>query len=188
MYKLIPWSTDLDLADFYNKAKVKGFENNSSQQLLVDSFNNEAEKQVWILYYNDNPVGSVAAHSFDLMGSNCYRICARTCVFTDELPITHLRTVRKTIQQHQNITAQFFIPKCIDWAPDDANLYITSNESKTGSQRLVHEIFCPALEKTGILKYCGNKEYRGMNQSIWKLNVDNFYEDLKKYKRWSFDV
>jgi hypothetical protein len=187
MYKLIPWSENLNLTEFYNKASLKGFENNSSQRLLVDSFNNEAKKQVWILYYNNNPVGSVAAHSFDLMGENCFRICARTCVFTDELPISSLRTLTG-ITTHQNFTAQFFIPQCIDWAPDDANLFITSNQSKIGSQRLVHEIFCPALEKTGILTYCGEKEYRSINQSIWKLNVDNFYEDLKKYKRWQLDV
>lgn len=187
MYRLIPWSEHMDLTKFYNKAKNKGFENNSSRQLLIDSFNNEAEKQVWILYYNNDPVGSVASHSFDIMGKNCYRICARTCVLTDELPITSLRTL-KGITTHQNFTAQFFIPQCIKWAPKNANLYITSNESKIGSQKLVHEIFCPALEKINILTYCGTKEYRGMTQSIWKLNIDNFYKDLEKYKRWSLDV
>lgn len=187
MYRLIPWSESMDLTEFYSKANASGFKNNSSQRLLVDSLNNETEKQVWILYYNNTPVGSVAAHSFDLMGKNCYRICARTCVFTDQLPFTSLRTLTG-ITTHQNFTAQFFIPQCIDWAPDDANLYITSNELETGSQRLVHKIFCPALEKTGILTFCGNKEYRGVIQSIWQLHVDNFLEDLAKYKRWSLNV
>lgn len=187
MYKLIPWSENLELTEFYKKAKDKNFKNNSSRQLLVDSFNNERVKQIWILYYNNNPVGSVAAHSFDIMGKDSYRICARTCVFTDNLPITSLRTL-KGITTHQNITSQFFIPQCIKWAPQFANLYITSNDSKTGSQRLVHKIFCPALEKNGILTFCEHKEYRGLVQSIWLLNTDAFLKDLKKFKRWAVDV
>ena len=84
MYKIVPWSKDLDLTEFYQQAESRGFKNNSSQQALVDCFNNEKEKQVWILYFNNQPVGSVAAHSFDdVMGPDSYRIAARTCVFTD---------------------------------------------------------------------------------------------------------
>lgn len=184
MYKIIPWNPDLDLSDFYKRAEEKGFDNNKDQKSLVDCFNNEKEKQVWILYFNDRAIGSVAAHSFDIMGSNSYRICARTCVLTDQTPITHLRTVKKTLQEHQNITAQFFIPICIQWAGPDNNLYITSNESKTGSQRLVHNIYCPALEKIGTLSNHGTINYRGTVQTAWKLNVKEFFRQLENFPRW----
>ena len=183
MYKMIPWSDDLDLHEFYKTALQKGYNNNSSKKTLVDCFNNEKEKSVWILYYNRKPVGSVAAHSLELFGNKSYRICARTCVFTDRLPLTSLRTI-KGIVEHQNITAQFFIPTCINWAGIENNLYISSNESMEASQRLVHNIFCPALEKTGNLSYKGDFFYRGHIQSFWKLNVEKFYQDLEKYGRW----
>ena len=89
-YKIIPWSETLDLEAFYKQAEARGFANNSSQKALVDCFKNEREKQVWILFYKDVAVGSVAAHSFDeIMGPNTYRIAARTCVFTDMLPGTY---------------------------------------------------------------------------------------------------
>ena len=184
MYSLKEWSNDLDLTDFYIKAKQKGFENNSNQKILIDSFNNEKEKQVWILFYNNTPIGSVASHSLDIMGENSYRICARTCILTEYTNIAHLRTIKKTIQQHQNITAQFFIPKCIEWAGEDKDLYITSNESKSGSQRLVHDIYCPALEKTGALTKVTTKHYRGLEQTFWKLNVDVFLNQLENFGRW----
>lgn len=187
MYKMIPWSENLDLNEFYAIAAQKGFTNNSSQQSLVNCFDREKEKSVWILYYNDRPVGSVAAHSLDLFGENSYRICARTCVFTDLLPFNSLRTI-KGITQHQNITSQFFIPACIEWAGPEKELYISSNQSMEASQRLVHTIFCPALEKTGNLSYCGDHYYRGHVQSFWKVNVENFYQDLEKYGRWKLDV
>jgi len=131
MYKITPWSTDLDLTEFYQIAESKGFYNNSSQKALVDCFNNEREKSVWILYYNNKAAGSVAAHSLDILGKNSYRICARTCVFTDLLPLQQLRSLRFTCQYHQNITGQFYIPTCIEWAPSGSDFYITSNNSKT---------------------------------------------------------
>lgn len=183
MYKIVPFSDDLDLEEFYTKARDKGFENNSSRFWLKDCFRNERESQTWILYYNNRPVGSVAAHSFDEMGQNAYRIAVRTCVFSDELPINNLRTI-KGITTHQNVTAQFLIPTCIEWAGRDKRLFITSNDSEVGSQRLVHKIFFPALEKTGQVELVCEMEYRGTWQSVWQLNVNRFYEELEKHGKW----
>lgn len=184
MYKIVPWSPDLDLTEFYATAAAKGFENNSSQQRMIDCFNNEREHQVWILYYNDVAVGSVAAHSFDkIMGENSYRIATRTCVFTDMLPTDTLRTKNQIIT-HQHVTAQFLIPACIDWCPPDAKLYITSNENDAGTQRLVHRIFGPAMEESGQMKRIKEIEYRGTMQTIWQVFPDKFYAELEKHPRW----
>jgi hypothetical protein len=183
MYKVIPWSADLNLTEFYATASARGFVNNASQKMLVDCFNNEREKQVWILYYNKIPVGSVAAHSFDEMGPNSYRIAARTCVFTDLLPLNTLRTANQIVT-HQHVTSQFLIPTCIEWAPKGSNLYITSNENDAGTQRLVHRIFGPAMEKSGQMKRVKDLFYRGTTQTIWQLLPDRFYEELGKYSRW----
>jgi hypothetical protein len=184
MYKVMPWSEDLDLSDFYKTASEKGFSNNSNRTILVDSFKNEREKQVWILYYNDRAVGSVAAHSFDdVMGPNSYRIAARTCVFSDRLPLNSLRT-RNQIVTHQHVTSQFLIPACIEWAPSGANLYITSNENEAGTQRLVHRIFAPAMEESGQMKRIKEVFYRGTMQTVWQLFPDKFYQELGKYPTW----
>lgn len=187
MYRLVYWSPSLDLSYFYKKAESKGFVNNSSQKMLVDCFSKERRKQIWILYFNDKPVGSVASHSLDINGNNSYRIAARTCVFTDDLPMGHIRT-KNGILHHQNVAAQFFIPACIEWAGRENDLYITSNESEEGSQRLVHKIFCPLLEKKGLLEFSGNKFYRGLEQSFWKMDVEKFYLDLNRYERWPMNI
>ena len=183
MYKIVPYSDDLDLEDFYQRAKAKGFENNSSKHMLVDCFKNERESQTWILYYNNLAVGSVAAHSFDEMGKDCYRIAARTCVLTDDIPTPTLRTRNQIITQ-QHATGQFLFPACIEWAGKDKNLYITSNKLEGGSQRLVHNIYFPAMVKDGQAELICEMEYRGTWQSIWKLNVKRFYKVLNKYPRW----
>lgn len=186
MFKVIPWTEELDLTQFYQEALSKGFENNSSQKVLVDCFNNEREKQVWILYYNNSPIGSVAAHTFDIMGDNSYRIAARTCVLTDKIDGVYGHALRgkSVITKNQNPTAQFLIPTCVEWAPKGANLYITSNENSAGTQKKVHRTFSPLMEQTGQLSYVTDVFYRGTMQSVWKLNVERFYEILNMHPRW----
>ena len=178
MYKIIPWSPDLDLTEFYAEADRRGFVNNASQKAMIDCFRNEREWCVWILYYNNKAVGSVGAHSID----EGYRICARTCVFSDMLPLNTVRT-RNQIVTHQHITAQFFMPACIEWAKGD--MYITTHLSDVGTQRLVHTIWGPSLEKTGVLTRTFEKEYRGHLQTFWKLNSSVFLEQLDKVERWN---
>lgn len=183
MFKIKKWSPELDLTEFYSNALVKGFINNSDQQVLVESLAKEKNWCVWILYYNYKAVGSVGAHSFPEMGENAYRIAVRTCVFTDLLPFNTLRT-RNQIVTHQHVTSQFLIPVCIEWCPPSANMYITSNENSVGTQRLVHNIFGPAMEATGQMKRIKDLFYRGTNQTVWQLFPSKFYEELNKYPRW----
>lgn len=183
MYKIVPWSSGLDLTEFYATAEAKGFTNNASQPMLVDSLAKEKAWCVWILYYNDKAIGSVGAHSFPEMGEDAFRIAVRTCVFTDLLPMNTLRT-RNQIVTHQHVTSQFLIPACIGWTPPWANLYITSNESSVGTQRLVHNIFGPAMESSGQMKRIKEIEYRGTQQTVWQLFPDKFLEELGKHPRW----
>jgi len=184
MYSLVEWSADLDLTEFYAEAGCRGFTNNASQKMLVDSLTREDRWNVWILYYNDQAVGSVGAHSLPEMGPLAYRICTRTCVFTNMLPYQQLRGLKYTCQQHQNITAQFFIPACIQWAGKNTELYISSHPSDVGTQRLVHNIYCPALVETGALERTCELEYRGHVQTFWRLNVPVFNQQLKSLPRW----
>lgn len=183
MYKMVPFSDDLDLTYFYVKCAKKGFVNNSSQYMLVDCFKNEKEKQTWILYYNGVAAGSVACHSFPEMGKDAYRIAARSCVLTDELPRKSLFSL-KSMVNNQNVTAQFFMTTCIQWAGLDKKHYVTTNAREGGSQRLVHSIVFPNLEKVGMCKNVGNIDYRGSEQTVWHFNPTVFYKDLEKYGRW----
>lgn len=184
MYKIVPFSDDLDLENFYRNAGERGFHNNANRHMLVDCFRNERAHQTWILYYDYEPVGSVAAHTFDEMGDYAYRIAARTCVFTDRISTPSLRT-RNQIITHQHVTGQFLIPICIEWAGRKNDLYITSNNLESGSQRLVHNIYFPAMADSGQVEQICELNYRGTLQTVWKINVDRFYEELTKYPRWN---
>jgi hypothetical protein len=103
-------------------------------------------------------------------------------VLTHLLPTDTLRT-RNQIVTHQHVTAQFFMPTCIDWVGTQ-DMYITSHNGEVGTQRLVHNIWAPSLEKTGVLTRAFEKEYRGHEQTFWKLNPDVFLEQLNRVERW----
>ncbi len=183
-YRMEVWNPSMNLAEFYNECGKRGFVNNASQYALIDTFRRERDFQAWILFYNNQPIGSAVAHTLDIFDKPSFRICARTCVLTDQTPISHLRTLRKTIQQHQNHTAQFFIPACIEWAGKHAEMYITSCNQDVASQRLVHRVFMPTLSAQGTVDFVGDVVYRNQKQSFWKVNVDTFYQQLNANPRW----
>jgi len=182
MYKVIQWTQPLRLTEFYAEAERRGFANNSSQKAMIDCFKNEREWAVWILYQDDRAVGSVAAHSFPEMGPNAYRVLARTCTFGDARPNGGLITTKKLIAEHQNLTDQFLLPTCIEWAKGE--LYATSNESTVASQRLVHRHYFPTLAKLGIAERVCEMNYRNTDQTVWRIYPDKFLENLERYPRW----
>lgn len=182
MFTVVKWSESLALDDFYKEAARRGFVNNSSQKAMVDCFDNEPEKQVWILYQDTKAVGSVAAHSFTPMGPNAYRVLARTCTFGTARQNGGLITPKKLIAEHQNLTDQFLLPTCIDWAKGE--IYATSNESTAASQRLVHRHYFPTLAKLGIVERVCEMNYRSTDQTVWRIYPDKFLANLERYPRW----
>lgn len=182
MYTVVKWDETLDLGEFYKEAADRGFVNNASQKLLVDSLAKEKEWCVWILYYNHKAVGSVGAHSFPEMGPNAYRVLARTCTFGTARQNGGLITPKKLIAEHQNLTDQFLLPACINWAKGD--LYATSNESQVASQRLVHKHYFPTLAKLGIVEHVCEMNYRNTDQTVWRIYPDKFLANLELYPRW----
>jgi hypothetical protein len=186
MYEMVEWNKELDLTSFYSEAARRGHINNASQQVMVDCFRNEERAQVWILYKDNKAIGSVAAHTFPEMGSNAYRILTRTCVLDGVVPNNGkgLGTGRRYIQQHQNTTCQFYVPKMIEWCGIDSNMYATSNQLDGGSQRKVHNIYFPLLERQGEFTKVKEMHYRGTNQTVWKLNPHQFLENLNCNPRW----
>lgn len=183
MFKIKEYSNNLDLDDFYKTAHQRGFYNNDSKEKVIDTWQHMERWQVWFLYYNDIIVGSIAAHSLEELGvlGDAYRIAARTCTFDDLTgQRKSLRTANTIIARHQNLTAQLLLPLCVEWAGKDKDLYISSNENDTGTQKYVHRLYCPGLRKVGVLEDPIELEYRGAIQSFWRMNVPVFYNQMEE--------
>lgn len=183
MYKIVKWDSNLDLREFYQEAAERGFANNASQKVMIDCFRDESAWAAWILYQDNKAIGSVVAHSFDEMGTDCYRVLARTCTFGNARPNKGLITPKKLIAEHQNLTDQFLLPTCIEWS-NGKRIFATSNESTVASQRLVHRHYFPTLAKLGIVERIGDVLYRNTEQTVWQIYPDRFLENLERYPRW----
>ena len=184
MYKLVEYSEDLDLKPLYKTALLEKALNNTSKQVMIDCFKNEKEFGAFVLYYNDVPMGFSAYHSLDIMGDRCYRICARNYVHNTANNTDSLHSPRKLMQEHQNVTAQFYIPKFIETLPE-SRLFITTNHSLVAKQRQVHSIYMPTLEKMGLVNKVAEVEYRGHDQTFWEVSSQDFLDSLNKYPRWA---
>ena len=183
-FKLVEFNYELDLTEFYSQALKKGYINNSSQSKMINCFNNEREWNAWIIYENQTPCGAVACHSLDIMGSNAYRMLARTCFFPTHNLNKGLLSRKNMIHRHQHVISQFYMMAGINWAGQDKAFYVTTNESKEASQRRAHSVWAPEMAKAGVLKKEIEQEYRGHVQAFWKLNTDVFLEELSKNNRW----
>lgn len=183
-YRLIPFSEDLDLTEFYAECSRRGFENNSSQKAMFDCFKNEREWAGWLLEYQGEIIGGVCCHSFDdVMGPGSYRLLARTVCFTDR---SHkpMHNVRGFVFKHQCVASQFYMPVAIAWAGTDKKFYGTSNANSVGTSRISHNIWFPKHVEQGTFYKAKDAFYRGWNQSIWGLNLDIYFEQLKKFPKW----
>lgn len=188
MYQIKEYHPGMDLSIFYQMCSERGFLNNSSAKSLIYTFDQQKFFKLWILFYNSMPVGSTAVHDFDdPMGEHSYRICARTCVLSDMLPIKHVRT-KNGITNHQNICSQIFIPVIINSLPNNSRCYITSSNKNEASMKQVNSIWAKLLSKQGVLEKVKNIFYRGHDQTVWLLNTKKFLLQLQQHPRWEYSL
>jgi hypothetical protein len=184
-YKLIEYSENLDLSQFYKESSRRGFENNQSQKAMFDCFRNEREWKGWLLEYNGQYVGGACAHSFDdVMGPGSYRILARTCVFTDLTHRPTFYTKNTSIVEQQCAAAQFYVPVALQYFGKDKRFYATSNKSPVGNQQRVDRLWFPVQEKLGRFNFVKTEFYRGCEQNIWQLNVKEWQDSISLYNQW----
>ena len=168
-----------EITEFLLNATQRGFTNNSTIEQLY-SFKDERRHVLFFIWHKDKIIGSFGAHSIDII-PNSYRIITRMCILTDKSHYTGLRTLNGLIKQHQSLVTRIAMPWCINWVNDpDSNLFISSHESSVGTQRIVHNLYCPTLSDIGVVEKYGDYQYRGHVQTFWRMNVDVLLEQLKE--------
>lgn len=177
-YKLLEYTPDMDLTQFYKEAAEQGYVNNSNQKIMIDAFNNEEKSQVFILFRDDKPMGATAVHTFPEMGENSYRILTRTCAVGGMM---HNAGSMARLKRCEDVSSRFYVPKMIEWCGMDTNMYCTTNDLEGGKQRTVHRIWLPIMSKQGLFTKIKEIDYRGVRQTVWKLNPKEFLEHLDKH-------
>jgi hypothetical protein len=184
-YRIVEYTPELDLSEFYAEADKRGYENNNSQKAMFDCFRNEREWMGWMLEYNGKYIGGVCGHSFDdVMGPDSYRIFARTCVITELTHRPSFYTRNTCIVQQQCAAAQFFVSIALQYFGKDKKFYATSNTNFVGNQQRVNRVWFPIQEKLGRFDFVKTQFYRGCDQNIWQLNIAEWEKSLSMYEQW----
>lgn len=187
MFEIKLYNDDIDLTNFYKEAEKKKFYNNSSREMLIDYIKKYEDAKLWILFHNQNPVGTVVAHrlkELGILGKDAYRIGARTCVLTHLIGQDRVKSLKGRKDIHYSHASQFLLPACIEGVGRDKPLYLSTHTGNIGSQNKVHNLWAKHFHKAGVLENPIELEYRGTFQTFWKVNVDKFYDTLKS-SRWA---
>lgn len=183
MFSIKEYNDKLDLTEFYKQAQLKGYTNNSNQDVLYDNMKHFEDYNVWLLYWKDKAVGSVGVHTLEelnILGDNAYRIGVRTCMLShliDGPKALLVQNYRRAPMNHY--TSQFLLPMCIKYCGADKPLYISTNDNEAGAQIKVHRTWATIMNKLGYLEDPIELDYRNNFQNFWKLNTEFYLQNWK---------
>lgn len=161
-----------DLEDFCKKCQRLNFNNNSSLLAMKYEWCLNTGGQWWAVYRNQEIVSVAGAHPF----KEGYRLLFRgvqTMPATKALSKKHLTSMPWSL----------IMPNQITWASgvitQETPAYITTNVShdESGKMNRTHRVL-QLLKKQNIVDYCGDEEIYHTMQSIWRLNIGEYFETL----------
>jgi|TARA_B100001287_G_C22535119_1_gene459306 hypothetical protein len=127
----------------------------------------------WTIALYENKIISIAGiHDLPEVGWNCYR-----CLFRGaQLPGYTLGTGRDIFKT--GIHLSHLLNLQIDWAPNSADLFISTNINDDGgkSQRM-NDTMMPLLAKRGIWTLDRQMELYNVPQNLWRINVTRYKEE-----------
>jgi len=162
---------------FCNKCKELGYQNNQSFQAMKLLWcKNQGE---YFCAVKDNEIVAVAGcHPLPEVSPNAWRIMFRGC----ELPMQDTFTGLGK-GDWNSITQREMIPKFIEYCPTD-ELYITTNtyhEHSNGKAARNHKLM-GLLARQGILDKHGEMMLYYTEQTVWKLNIEEYTRRRNKLK------
>tara|TARA_B100000085_G_scaffold70905_1_gene63562 strand:- start:1215 stop:1739 length:525 start_codon:yes stop_codon:yes gene_type:complete len=158
------------LEDFIEQCTLLGWKNNSSLKELRWEWC--LEGGMWYATYNDDKIISLTGiHPF----KDGYRALYRGAQLSPR-PIKGLSRY-----QMQSWGIYDHLPLQIEFAKGKP-LYITTNIDKDNSGRMnrIHKSFT-AMAKGGMVDYIDDEKIFNALQSVWKLNVNRYFEIRNRY-------
>ena len=159
------------LEDFISQCTLLGYKNNSSLKEMRWDWC--LDGGMWYATYDNQTIVSITGiHPF----KDGYRALYRGAQLWSR-PMKGLNRY-----QMQSWGIYEHLPLHIEFA-NGKPLYITTNINKDNSGRMnrIHKSFT-AMEKGGMVSYQGDEQIFNAMQSVWKLNVDRYFEIRKIYE------
>jgi len=159
------------LEDFISQCTLLGYKNNSSLKEMRWDWC--LDGGTWYATYDNHTIVSITGiHPF----KDGYRALYRGAQLWSR-PMKGLNRY-----QMQSWGIYEHLPLHIEFA-NGKPLYITTNINKDNSGRMnrIHKSFT-AMEKGGMVSYQGDEQIFNAMQSVWKLNVNRYFEIRKIYE------
>ena len=170
------WKKDLsDIEKFLSKCAEKNYNNNKSLEAIKFDWCIKEGGCWWATYKNKDIISLSGIHPF----KDGYRALFRGA----QLEPRPYAPINKYQMQIWGMYAH--LPMQIEWAgwQGNNNIYITTNvyNDASGTMNRMHKSF-QALERGGVVKYCGDEEIFFTQQSVWKVNIKKYFEVRKIYE------
>jgi len=189
MFTVIPYSASLDLSEFYQNAREQGFYRHTDPSVF--DYDRELRAQVWIIYKDNRPIGSFAAHTAfprpEFKGQIAYMIWNSMCIL-DHTPIGVFGP--KTFHYgHQNIMSQIVSPVCIRWVyeqegTEDINMYSAFIENRPPPYNKVANKFHQRYQKSGYVTAYKTSVIGADTVQWWTVNHKLFMKDSDRAEKW----
>jgi len=162
---------------FCNKCKELGYQNNQSFQAMKLLWC-KSQGEYFCAVKNNEIVAVAGCHPLPEVSPTAWRIMFRGC----ELPMQDTFTGLGK-GDWNSITQREMIPKFIEYCPTD-ELYITTNtyhEHSNGKAARNHKLM-GLLARQGILDKYGEMMLYYTEQTVWKLNIEEYTRRRNKLK------
>jgi hypothetical protein len=157
------------LQEFCNTCAELGYQNNSSF-LAMKLLWCKQLGEYWCAIEDNKIIAVAGCHPLPEVNPSAWRIMFRGC----ELPKNDsFKGLGKG--DWNSITQREFIPLMIKWIPSQ-ELYITTNirNDHSNGKALRNHRLMGLLAKQGILDDCGNMLLNNHDQTLWKLNINEY--------------
>ena len=151
-----------------------GYLNNADLEAMKYDWCKKHNGEWWAAYHNDIIVAMAGCHEFHDGHRKLFR-------GVQTMPAQHGLSKKHMT----SIGWKWILPEQLKWAgsSDKQPAYITTNVENDASgkmnrtDRLFH-----LLAKQGVVDFFTEEEIYGQRQSVWKLNIDKYYETRKSYE------
>lgn len=189
MFKIIPYSKDLDLTKFYQQAKEQGYYRHTDPSVF--NYDRELRSQAWIVYQEDNPIASFAAHTLiprqEFRGTIAYMIWNSMCV----LKYQPIKTFGPSefYDQHQNFHSQIVSPTCIKWVYDqegttDVDMFSSHTKNRKPPYNKIANKMRKYWVKEGLVEVWKETEVNDTPVEWIRVNHKAIMEKYESVPKW----
>lgn len=162
---------DYNMNEYYVKCRAYGYSNNWSEDRYNFDRVKEYDGNFWGLESKGSLIATAGCLRFPEVGANAFRIQYRGC----EIPHTDIK--KGLSRSHFNSsTFRELIPYQLEWIAKykSDEIYLTTNLDNKNHRAMT------LIAKQGFLSLHSTEELFGVEQAIWRFNIDKYITERKK--------